>query len=62
MLKIQFSWEHKHICMIKRKTYIENNLLFETHGRQNCNFCFKGFANYMQMEKKKKKIYKTTYF
>lgn len=55
MNKIQFSQEHKHICVIKRKTYIENNLLFETQGRQNCNFCFKGFANYMEMEKKKKK-------
>jgi len=33
--------------------YIENNLLFETHRRKNCNFCFKGFANYMEMEKKK---------
>jgi hypothetical protein len=41
-----------HLLDLKKK-YTENNLLFENHGRKHCNLCFKGFANYMEGEKKK---------
>lgn len=48
--------------MIGGKSLNRKQFDFEIHGRKNCNFGFKGFANYMEMEKRKRNIYKTTCF